>query len=1098
MSGRDCAKHRGCARTSVYFFRSDKVTHMKAPASRYTAMALAVVAALSLSACHHGSGHSSSNDEPEPEPMPVPVPPGPEPEDASYRMQGQLLLGYVSGAKLCVDLDYSLSCDKGEPAAQTDETGRAVLPLTDEQKSAIEKNGSARLLAHVPAGSPNRILGKDGAATASDMVLTATVFSPEIYEDGKEPGGDPARVTPFTTLADTTLDPTAAAGISQDEYESRIGKLAESLGVSKDAVLGDYNDPGTVTDDGVRAIVADEMLVSMGYMPQSFEQLQAQSATVNDIETLAGNMESANANTDEIMAALPEHPATAGDLGAVADQLETRTAKMKNNFVGLSSGKGEEFRCAVNQLGNAYCWGINAWANLGDPALFRDDSGNYYEDGSQVVDLFSHKPVMVMTEDGSPLTNVKQIETGRRFACAVTMSGGVWCWGDSYYGQTGTGKLGADAPYTYAATRVKAPEGGEGYLSGITGISMARDAACALGSDGGAYCWGNNTARQLGGDSRHDQTAPYSSVRQHDGSAMPEGFAVKAVPYPVPITLPGDLKITSIAAGEWAFCALADVSAASDKHNLYCWGNDTRSLFHNIDDYLPKASDNIQGHEPYVDEDAADALRSVYAKYADLDNGRPEYNPSNPFADGSGYLWKYCSVKAKEGEDPTMDEAVDRAYYSALWEEYNRTRKLVQRVNYQGTQYYSSTGIGKEYSMANRDWLVHDGSEQYNPLYSTGVTRVDSAMICVKDFENPSSACKTLAKVELADLTDVSFSYPKNTGSVSPEQYEFVDPVLRSLVHDGHGYDSLLMVGLYTADNSRIYKRWYSVGSRIYEESRDQVNPYIECGYYADAEGKPADKETSYTNTYSFSREYADPYNFDASSAYVKVWERYGEQLANNCTAKFDEHAELVGVKCGGDSGKPEMMRCETDPDSDRRWPTLVCDSDFARIDGGYLRTEDDNSTITVSDNGRSSCTLAVNENADDPEDATGNTIVCTGANLFGQAGALPSDTEYSNDEGATWNTASYTGVSFSDYALKWLYAPGFYGIPGYIDSDSDEYRETESDLEKYLSHFTVGYFPRQSQNPDNEILREALRFPEDGSMICANGNGGAGVKICK
>ena len=140
---------------------------------------------------------------------------------------------------------------------------------------------------------------------------------------------------------------------------------------------------------------------------------------------------------------------------------------------------------------------------------------------------------------------------------------------------------------------------------------MARDSVCALARDGGIYCWGNNTSKELGDDyPDHDVTEPFEGITDFDGTSLPAGFKVKAVPYPVKVELPNSLKATAIAAGDWAFCALADVTSAEDKHNLFCWGNDTSSVFNSIAEHLP--------YDPEKDTPDTEAIADIQKQYAKL------------------------------------------------------------------------------------------------------------------------------------------------------------------------------------------------------------------------------------------------------------------------------------------------------------------------------------------------------------------------------------------------------------------------------------------------------------------------------------------------
>ena len=78
------------------------------------------------------------------------------------------------------------------------------------------------------------------------------------------------------------------------------------------------------------------------------------------------------------------------------------------------------------------------------------------------------------------------VETGNFFACGLTTSGYVYCWGDNHYGQLGTGS------YTELSDQPKLVVDAGGLTNGqVTSITSGDFHTCAL-SDGTAYCWGNN------------------------------------------------------------------------------------------------------------------------------------------------------------------------------------------------------------------------------------------------------------------------------------------------------------------------------------------------------------------------------------------------------------------------------------------------------------------------------------------------------------------------------------------------------------------------------------------------------------------------------
>ena len=126
---------------------------------------------------------------------------------------------------------------------------------------------------------------------------------------------------------------------------------------------------------------------------------------------------------------------------------------------------------------------------------------------------------------------------GGEFGCALSAQGRAYCWGDNTQGELGNGgTLNSNVTTHNVGTPV------DGSLR-YTSIAAGNQFACALTTEGLAYCWGNNERGQLGnGDSGEN----------HKSSA------------PVPVA--GGITFTSITAGEQFACALTAAGRA------YCWG----------------------------------------------------------------------------------------------------------------------------------------------------------------------------------------------------------------------------------------------------------------------------------------------------------------------------------------------------------------------------------------------------------------------------------------------------------------------------------------------------------------------------------------------
>ena len=133
----------------------------------------------------------------------------------------------------------------------------------------------------------------------------------------------------------------------------------------------------------------------------------------------------------------------------------------------ISAGGG--YTCAVTSAGAAQCWGLNNVGELGN--------GNT---------INQNTPGVV-----SGLTSgVVAVSAGPDHSCAVTNTGDAQCWG-----YNGTGALGNG---TSSGVPTTTPVAVSGLSSGVVAISAGDGHTCAVTSAGGVWCWGSNTADQLG------------------------------------------------------------------------------------------------------------------------------------------------------------------------------------------------------------------------------------------------------------------------------------------------------------------------------------------------------------------------------------------------------------------------------------------------------------------------------------------------------------------------------------------------------------------------------------------------------------------------
>lgn len=136
-----------------------------------------------------------------------------------------------------------------------------------------------------------------------------------------------------------------------------------------------------------------------------------------------------------------------------------------------------DFTCARRGAGALFCWGRNDGAHLG--------LGNI------------NSPVTSPTQVGAAL--YKAVDAGANHACAVAMDGALWCWGRNASGELGLGNTVSPvlSPIQVGSDKDWArPVLGQGTFM------------CALKQGGALSCWGTNSFGQLGLGSTTSFTTP--------------------------------------------------------------------------------------------------------------------------------------------------------------------------------------------------------------------------------------------------------------------------------------------------------------------------------------------------------------------------------------------------------------------------------------------------------------------------------------------------------------------------------------------------------------------------------------------------------------
>jgi alpha-tubulin suppressor-like RCC1 family protein len=222
---------------------------------------------------------------------------------------------------------------------------------------------------------------------------------------------------------------------------------------------------------------------------------------------------------------------------------------------------GSDHACAVTSSGSVWCWGSNAYGQLGDGTTTN-----------------SAKPVAV-----AGLSTAVSVVVGTYHSCALTGGGAVSCWGRNNLGQLGTG--------SFAGSLVPAPV--SGLSSVVTALAAAASHSCALLDTGGAQCWGQNDAAQLGDGTLLKTNAPVDVSGLTGATAITTGDVhscavvagaaqcwgsnrdaqlgdgtTKRAKTPIAVVGLGT-PVTSIAVGSAHTCALTGAGA------VLCWGLNT-------------------------------------------------------------------------------------------------------------------------------------------------------------------------------------------------------------------------------------------------------------------------------------------------------------------------------------------------------------------------------------------------------------------------------------------------------------------------------------------------------------------------------------------
>jgi alpha-tubulin suppressor-like RCC1 family protein len=143
---------------------------------------------------------------------------------------------------------------------------------------------------------------------------------------------------------------------------------------------------------------------------------------------------------------------------------------------------GSSFTCAMRSMGAApvegWCWGSNLYGQFGTGVM-----------GAAAGEAATQVPWGDYNE---------RLAVGAFHACGIDAGGRLDCWGRSNYGQLGTGRLGADLGNGNRGEDSGLTAARVGDAADWTGVGLGRFHSCGIREGGRLYCWGRNSAGQLG------------------------------------------------------------------------------------------------------------------------------------------------------------------------------------------------------------------------------------------------------------------------------------------------------------------------------------------------------------------------------------------------------------------------------------------------------------------------------------------------------------------------------------------------------------------------------------------------------------------------